>query len=211
MTLYIPTILFSLFLAHTCSLTTVVDPYAVPMNCQPIEALPPPPGFELPPPDNGMLPFNISDLPPPLPDTPPPPRPSEFSVYNHQPPAQIIAESTISSQPTTNSNNRPPWENSTRTDTSKTNSKGSAPPPTLAKKGKKLNTNFLAQLDAKLGCQSQSDPVLPPSSRSHPAINSLMNNRSRDSPPRDGLLSQIHGGVQLRRTENVNDRSAPKF
>lgn len=187
------------------------------MNCQPIEALPPPPGFQLPPPEDGMLLFNISDLPPPLPETPPPPRPAELSVHNHQPP--VPSQPYVPYQPdqkthnhnTANSNTRPPWENTTRTD-GKMNSRGAAPPPTLAKKGKKLNTNFMAQLDAKLGGQSQTEVPPPPSVRPNPAaLNSLITNRSSDSPPRDNLLSQIQGGMRLRRTEHVNDRSAPKI
>lgn len=187
------------------------------MNCQPIEALPPPPGFDLLPPADGVLSFNISDLPPPLPDAPPPPRPTEYAVHS-QHPTQPPPISVPVNRPTTNGI-KPVRQNSANTaggniTASKVNSKGSAPPPTLAKKGKKLNTNFLAQLDAKLGGQPQQTNAAPPAndtSRPNPAVDSLMNKKSRESPPRDNLLTQIHGGVRLRRTENVNDRSAPKI
>lgn len=84
------------------------------------------------------------------------------------------------------------------------------PPPTLAKKGKKLDTNFLAQLNNSLGGPSQA-PVSNDNRQSAPsaAVQNLKVNKSRDSPPRDHLLSQIHGGVKLKKAANVNDRSAP--
>lgn len=176
------------------------DPYAVPMNCQPIENLPPPPGFDL---STSMsdadvtLTFNIADLPPPIPETLPP---ATSSVRSSEHSAIPIKHSTPHTHTTSNNSSGIP----------KTNSKGAVPPPTLAKKGNKLNTNFMAQLDSKLGGPTQSMPASQPQAqKSNPALQNLMNNKSRDSPPRGNLLSQIHSGVQLRRTENVNDRSAP--
>jgi len=171
------------------------------MNCQPIDSLPPPP------PEFGADgSFSLADLPPPMPLSQPPTQssqpPWEKSPQPHQtcPPWE---------KPSQLAQNCPPWEqNSPAT----TNSKGNAPPPTLAKKGK-LNTNFLSKLNSTLGGPESGTPTAPPTeTRQTPkAVENLKNQRSTDSPPRGNLLSQIQNGCQLKKTENIQDRSAPKL
>ena len=83
------------------------------------------------------------------------------------------------------------------------------PPPTLAKKGKKMNSNFMAQLDAKLGGQTRNTNVVIANNsaprKPNANLEQLMTSKNGGSPSRGSLLSPIHGGVQLRRTEHVSD------
>lgn len=163
--------------------------------------------------------FNISDLPPPIPDSPAPnyltsqaspnPHRAAAPTSSQQPQTHIPPPLTVSPPASSsNTSTAAPWDKGVRSPRS--NSKGDMPPPTLAKKGKKLDTNFLAQLNNSLGGPSQA-PVSNDNRQSAPsaAVQNLKVNKSRDSPPRDHLLSQIHGGVKLKKAANVNDRSAP--
>ena len=195
------------------------------MPCHPMETslLPPPPpefGHEtITETDNGLL-FNINDLPPPIPDSPAPayltsqvsPGPQRSHTNNITQTSKPTGSVPIALAPQTTTAN-PPWEQPMKSP-SKPNSKGDAPPPTLAKKGKKLNSNFLAQLNSTLGGVEKTNPATTVST-SRPvnsaAVAQLKNTRSKESPPRGHLLSEIHGGVKLKKATNVNDRSAPSL
>jgi len=203
-----------------------VDPYAVPLPCHPVDpaVLPPPPeefGADTRP--DSSLPFNISDLPPPLPHSPAPPYLTSqvspappFSVSHHGTPLPPPSHTASTLHPTPvphyqqHTNPAVPWQPGPRSP--KLNSKGVVPPPTLSKKGSKINTNFLAQLNSTLGGTSEGPPAPPSSQRPLPAaVDSLRNSRAGTSAPRNTLLSQIHSGVRLKKTVNVNDRSAPSL
>lgn len=213
------------------------------MICHPVEPslLPPPPpdfGSDSNTATDDALLFNICDLPPPIPDSPAPayltsqlsPGPQRAQAHNApqsykqsnsmpktdslQPvPAQAKTTQANPTQPNTVAN-APPWGQTSKSP-AKSNSRGEAPPPTLAKKGKKLNSNFMSQLNSTLGGADKTVSAAPASNNIRPAnsaaMNQLKNNRSKDSPPRNHLLSQIHSGVKLKKAANINDRSAPSL
>lgn len=220
---------------------SVSDPYAVPIPVTPSgidnAGLPPPPpefGLEFAsgPGTEGNISFNINDLPPPIPDSPAPnyltsqtsPNQQQQQRASHpvhhqqqQQYQQVTLPSPHLSVPPPAANSQPsstpaaaaPWEQGSRSPRS--NSRGEMPPPTLAKKGKKLDTNFLAQLNSTLG-GSQAVPAAPENRQSAPpsaAVQNLKTSRNSESPPREHLLSEIHGGIKLKKAANVNDRSAP--
>ena len=220
---------------------SVSDPYAVPIPVTPSgidnAGLPPPPpefGLEFAsgPGTEGNISFNINDLPPPIPDSPAPnyltsqtspnqqqqranhPVHHQQQQQYHQPvtlpsPHLSVPPPAANSQPSSTPATAAPWEQGSRSPRS--NSRGEMPPPTLAKKGKKLDTNFLAQLNSTLG-GSQAVPAAPENKQSAPpsaAVQNLKTSRNSESPPREHLLSEIHGGIKLKKAANVNDRSAP--
>ena len=220
---------------------SVSDPYAVPIPVTPSgidnAGLPPPPPefgleFASEPGTEGNISFNINDLPPPIPDSPAPNYLTSQTSPNqqqqrasqpvhHQQQQQYHQQVTLpsphlsvpppaaNSQPSSTPAAAAPWEQGSRSPRS--NSRGEMPPPTLAKKGKKLDTNFLAQLNSTLG-GSQAVPAAPENRQSAPpsaAVQNLKTSRNSESPPREHLLSEIHGGIKLKKAANVNDRSAP--
>ncbi|XP_067931717.1 serine-rich adhesin for platelets-like isoform X2 [Watersipora subatra] len=200
------------------------DPYAVPMPCHPMDSSllpPPPPEFGLDhqtSTDNGAL-FNISELPPPIPDCPAPayltsqvsPAQPQYPVVS-QPLKQAVPPPTAKVSQASSGCGHAPWDQQPKSPV-KANSRGEAPPPTLAKKGKKLSSNFIAQLNSTLGGAEKAAPVQPVHTGNQPAksaaIEQLKSGKSRESPPRGHLLSQIHGGIQLKKAVDVKDRSAP--
>lgn len=208
----------------SCQLVSIVDPYAVPIPVTPSAidsaALPPPPpefGLDFPAgaDTETNISFNITDLPPPIPDSPAPnyltsqPSPNQQQQRTSQP---IQQQTSLSpphpSIPPPATASAAPWDQGSRSPRS--NSRGEMPPPTLAKKGKKLDTNFLAQLNSSLGGgQTQAAPEIRQSATPSAAVQNLKSSRNTDSPPRDHLLSQIHGGIKLKKAANVSDRSAP--